>query len=375
MQIVRNRFSVTLLLVVMCTIATAQVRSMKLLTAQIGWAETSDRLFWTANDGGEWRDITPNTASKGVISSVFFLDTSTGWVVFVYGDRSDEAHFELASTANSGKDWSVAHLIIPHLNQRQFPVSGPSRMDFVDNVHGWIDLDLESNANFRAAILLATTDGGKTWDWAPKSPGVAGRIYFVDTENGWLAGGPGDQKLYATYDGSKSWQEVLLKAPAEARPATDPTYDRPPVCSDPKHCFLAVTYSGPEDSPSALVLFASEDSVRTWIPSRIVSGLKTSSRGQIFPSVIADSTLITASMSGHTPALVTVPPGVHSKSANAELDVPDSPFLQLSFVSPDDGWILSNGKLLSTSDGGETWANVTPSRGTDKRALRGEDKN
>jgi hypothetical protein len=283
MQIVRNHLSVTLLLVVLCATATAQVRSMKLLTAEIGWAATNDRLFWTANGGSEWRDITPNTASKGVISSVFFLDTSTGWALFVHGDKNDEAHFELASTANSGKDWSVAHLIIPHLNQRQFPVSGPSRMDFVDNIHGWMDLDVESNANFRAGILLVTIDGGKTWDWAPKSPGAAGRIYFIDTENGWLAGGPGDQKLYATHDGSKSWQEVLLKAPAAIRPATNPTFDRPPVCADPKHCFLAVTYSGPEGSASALVLFSSEDGARTWTPSSMAGGLKTSSQGQIFP--------------------------------------------------------------------------------------------
>jgi probable HAF family extracellular repeat protein len=65
-------------------------------------------------------------------------------------------------------------------------------------------------------------------------------------------------------------------------------------------------------------------------------------------------------MSGRTPALVTMPLGVHAKSANAELDVPDSPFLQLSFVSPGDGWILSNGKLLSTSDGGAGWTEITP---------------
>ena len=77
-----------------------QVQSMKLLTPRVGWFATNGHLFWTASGGKEWKDITPNTASKETISSVFFLDTSTGWVLFVHGDKNDQAHFELASTAD-----------------------------------------------------------------------------------------------------------------------------------------------------------------------------------------------------------------------------------------------------------------------------------
>ena len=33
---------------------------------------------------------------------------------------------------------------------------------------------------------------------------------------------------------------------------------------------------------------------------------------------------------------------------------------QLSFVTPSQGWILVDAELLSTTDGGATWTDITP---------------
>jgi photosystem II stability/assembly factor-like uncharacterized protein len=33
---------------------------------------------------------------------------------------------------------------------------------------------------------------------------------------------------------------------------------------------------------------------------------------------------------------------------------------QLSFVTPSQGWVLVDAELLSTGDGGATWADITP---------------
>jgi hypothetical protein len=67
-----------------------RIESMKLLTADTGWAATNKKLFWTTNGGARWSDITPRLEHKQqAISSVFFLDSSTGWVLLSCSDGRD----------------------------------------------------------------------------------------------------------------------------------------------------------------------------------------------------------------------------------------------------------------------------------------------
>jgi len=354
-----------------CLSSSAQITSMKLLTPQVGWAANGQSLFWTADGGTHWKDITPQTTVKEVISSVFFLDASTGWVLLAHGDQDDRAIFDLASTTDSGANWHTGHVAIPDLKKRQYILRGQGDIDFVDQSHGWMSLDVESSANSRIGILLATKDGGTSWAWPPDSPGVAGRIHFADARNGWLAGGPGDEHVYVTHDGSKTWQELLLKAPAEVSLAHQASYDSPPVCSDSVHCFLPVTYSAPERSGSALVLFVSQDGGQSWTPSSIVAGLKEISPSQVFASAMAGSTWVVISTPGGRPALTTVESGTHPNTLRPDVSVPDSPFLRSSFANRACAWIFSEGKLLSTLDGGMSWVDVTPPLRPSEAPMRG----
>jgi hypothetical protein len=57
-----------------------QIQSMKLLTPQVGWAQSGQHLYWTTDGGSHWKDITPHTPSKENIADALFLDTSMGWV-------------------------------------------------------------------------------------------------------------------------------------------------------------------------------------------------------------------------------------------------------------------------------------------------------
>ena len=89
-----------------------RIESMKLLTADTGWAATRNKLFWTTDGGANWKDITPKLDhQEQQVSSVFFLDSTTGWALFSCSDGSDisadNSCFALASTANSGESWSV----------------------------------------------------------------------------------------------------------------------------------------------------------------------------------------------------------------------------------------------------------------------------
>jgi len=56
------------------------------------------RLYWTGDNGANWRDIT--RAEDGTLGSIFFLDTSKGWIRNDhYQKSSGELQLYLATTA------------------------------------------------------------------------------------------------------------------------------------------------------------------------------------------------------------------------------------------------------------------------------------
>ena len=152
MQTVRASLVPSLLLTLcLCATVSAQqagrIESMKLLTPDVGWAATKHKLFWTTNGGARWSDITPKLDRKEQrVSSVFFLDSSTGWALLSCSDGRDLAEdnscFDLASTSNAGGNWSVTHEKIGHTFSRGqledgYGFSGRSWLSFVDSQHGW----------------------------------------------------------------------------------------------------------------------------------------------------------------------------------------------------------------------------------------------
>src|SRR5579871_1936462 len=92
-----------LLALSLCGTASAQqagrIESMELLAPNVGWAATKSHLFWTADGGAQWKDITPKlNHNRQMVSSVFFLDASTGWVLLSCGDDRGLAEDDLAAS-------------------------------------------------------------------------------------------------------------------------------------------------------------------------------------------------------------------------------------------------------------------------------------
>jgi len=200
---------------------------------------------------------------------------------------------------------------------------------------------------------------GATW------PGRS-RLHSLREYERWLAGrGSRKREALATHDGSNSWQEVPLKSPPGAYPATEPTYDLP-VFRDSNHGFLPVTYSGPEGTGLALVLFATNDGGRSWNPDRMLLRLPEIYAGVAPPSAVADSALIAATAADHVLTFRTAESGIGingSREPAAKANkLPNVTAVQgLSFTDEMRGWILTGDQLLSTSDGGTNWTDVTPS--------------
>jgi len=352
---------------------------MTLMSAEAGWTASEHRLFWTSDGGAQWRDITPASQDEKGIASVFFLDGAIGWALLSeFNYEKGKVQFDLASTTDTGATWSVRPFKPPV--PAFYDLTSYGQIQFVDSIHGWMML---SAVNSSACILLRTEDGGRTWSrLSGNCP--SGRIRFSSASDGWIASQNGiEDGLYATHDRGLTWQRVPLKTPADVGAADAPTYGLPRFV-DHQHGFLPMMFSGPETN-SKMALFSTDDGGNLWKLAKLFALDEQFTTDQRVPSVVIDQSWLTMQASGQTLSLIVVTlgkdltPQIIRADAHATIQptflenrlVIGSPVDDLSFVSPSHGWVLVSSspcamgmtgcsQLLSTTDGGHTWVNVTP---------------
>jgi photosystem II stability/assembly factor-like uncharacterized protein len=331
------------------------VQAFKRLSAPMGWAADSGTLFWTNDAGQHWENRTPPGANQ-LIANVFFLDAAAGWALLARADDDAQLQFDVAATEDAGQTWVISHVEIPNRIADEF--SGQGSLFFLDRQHGWIDLSIASGSAFRPGKMLMTDDGGATWKESVGEPGVAGSFCFFSLRDGVLSGGPANTEFYVTHDGSTSWQRISLNA-AQAVPPDFATYGAP-ACNG-QHGSLPVTYSGPEGTHSDLILYETENAGHEFQPDRVLRDLEETAPGQEITTALGDSQLITLSVADKFILRLTAVP----KSGNQLTEISQvggAPFsiVSASFSDVSRGWVLTSFGLLSTSDGGVTWSDVTP---------------
>jgi len=367
-----RRFGVCLALACFTGIASARPEPlMGLVAPGVGWAlrgcsvQSDCLLLWTNDDGAHWTDITPHDPSSREIAGVSFLDASRGWVLFAVRDEesSDQTGFNLASTTNGGASWTVRRLTPPPSDTNVLYPYG--EIFFLDAADGWMNL---------VTGLLATTDGGKTWNPIVEvnGGGEYGPLRFTDPQNGWIAGGADDQHLCVTHDGGRHWKEVVLRAPSSISRlfSTMKAQYTLPAFKDSKRGFLPVTYSGLDKSGdglraiSVLALFSTSDGGHAW---KVESWVKLGEERAVPVVAAVDSEAITPKFSSHKP-LILIKLGPAGKVAETvPTQVPTTATLDdFMFTDTTHGWAVTIDSgptpLFSTADGGVTWRDITPIR-------------
>ena len=199
---------------------------------------TDEHLYWTANDGQTWREITPPdmpTRNMGTsfftpatgLQTVFFLDSSHGRMISTDALSEDnDARLYFLSTEDGGKNWR--RLLIQRPTYKLMEDMWPTQVYFSDPRHGWI-LWHWSMMNSRANALLSTTDRGQSWKRLPDPPG-AGPLDFTSARDGWMIGGsPGqegipvidDDQLWGTHDGGVHWKAISVPLPTDSPRISD----------------------------------------------------------------------------------------------------------------------------------------------------------
>lgn len=138
------------------------VQGMKLISPEVGWVRSGRHFYWTVDAGVHWKDVAPAVSPEEWLAGVFFLDTSTGWVVVGYADKEEQVQFRVALTHDGGSTWSVSPINLPWKRHTE-DFGGGAHVYFLDQVHGWMNLGIKSSSSFAPGRLLMTEDGGKNW--------------------------------------------------------------------------------------------------------------------------------------------------------------------------------------------------------------------
>lgn len=386
----------------------ARVNSIEMLAPGVGWTTTTDtnggvdRLFWTRDGGAHWRNITPNPFTNSEyrrlsdfssgdfqserITSIFFLDTHRGWVLFCCGqsgstETEDDGmpRYDLAMTTDSGATWSIARVSIPakiHDNVRD---ADGGQIQFADSLHGWMNLTTCEFTHTCLASMIATSNGGRTWRAVEEDPpGLADPFSLVTPSLGWQVSIPNgwvgvdeNAELYVTRDGSKNWKQVSVPFPRKMLSSAFAKKSRPsayyhdlPTFADSKHGFLPVTFMDENDGwKSAVVLFETTDAGKSWKPIRSMTNLHLPGMNALYSVAVADSTLfVVTSSSDERQATLSKegPDGRTDTDISSVISTRGrSRLVQLSFANPRQGWMLGK-EVLSTTDGGATWRTLAP---------------
>ena len=342
------------------------VQTMKMLTSTSGWVSTGSQILMTTDNGAHWKDISPPNPNHDGFASVFFHDADTGWVLFSHDIQEGENPtpdspenqqlLYVSATADGGTTWTKENLPVW---EGQHGLNGAGIITFADRLHGWMSLTEARSTLFASSSTLSTSDGGKTWNRA--NSGIDGNvegILAVTAKDIWMVGRSSEDgsQLGVSHDGGETFQGVSLPAPKEF-----PSYEYPeyslPTFTDSLNGYEAVTYSDSEVSKSVAAMYATQDGGRTWKLDRILSNL---AEEETVKSTVAGSTWILAfAPQGSQPALVKLAPG---GMATAATHKGSGAFTcsDLSFLTPDEGWMNCSGNLSSTIDGGAPWINIAP---------------
>jgi len=157
-----------------------------------GWTAGNNGTILMTDDGGNnWEEQVSGTSNH--LLSVYFSDHNHGWA----GGVTDNWPYVgfIMRTIDGGNSWEELYSEVPSVND----------IYFTDSLTGWI----------AAGTILHTSDGGETWQSGFEPPNfmMSRSICFTDSLNGWVSGGHGVGStgyvygyIWHTNDGGNNWE-------------------------------------------------------------------------------------------------------------------------------------------------------------------------
>jgi photosystem II stability/assembly factor-like uncharacterized protein len=355
--------------------------------AGAGWAiEASGKIVHTRDGGSTWKDVTP-TPDRYVPGGFFALDAQRAWATpFVGGGMYSVASSTsprgatLWHTTDGGASWQPSPaLCLSGLCGAYYDVSpafiDPLALQFLDESHGWMLLNVEHHMFQDRYRVFRTTDGGSTWEFlsdnmtGPMAMAVTG-LAFQDDRTGWLgvdqmggaASPSADWGLYRSGDGGKTWQYRDAPAPQALPPGTSPSSlwcgtsslnFLPPSTLDTTVVCTTFDYSSPAPYPYYYFHFHSPDggaSWRSWQATGAVDFASARVGWRIEDPGVGQVKQLQQTLDGG--------------ATWSTVDRVAWPQTQLDFLDNLEGWgLVGSGEeavIVHSLDGGRSWSQVVP---------------
>lgn len=148
-------------------------------------------IYATVDGGETWtRTETPDTQFE----FLHFVSTEVGWA-----GTHENGQAVLYRSTNAGASWAA----LPTPDVGSLYTLG-SRSDFLSETDIWIVRRPENDPTRNE--LIATEDGGETWQVRYETDARINDIHRVDRDTAWLAG----ETLVQTTDAGRTWHEISL---------------------------------------------------------------------------------------------------------------------------------------------------------------------
>lgn len=332
------------------------IGAISLVSPTEGWAigiqtGAQDFLVKTTDSGATWQQTLPALSPTDGMS---LAASGEGLGIGLPSDRN-----AVLATGNGGKTWNLASVTS----------AWPVAVFDGDNGHGWIVTNDPSGGGWdvmrtrdrgKTLLLLATVPTGTPGDLVPSVPYFR---FFDDTHGILQTLDFPTTVLLATSDGGKTWQHqcALEKPPASWSKFSFIT---------PETGYMVLQSLGTKDAAGnrstqpTTTLMKTSDGGRTWAAASQLStdywvqGLSfiTADKGVMLVrrsplSQLSQEQILTTADGGKTWQTQVLTGPVAQKLLDA-----DPEYTQLHLSSDGKGWVLSPGGLLYTPDAGATWS-------------------
>lgn len=150
----------------------------------------------TTDGGSNWTEFPIRFPGVEIqaLNAIHFISPDLGWAVGA--DSGNDG--VVVKTTDGGATWALTRIAEKEV---------PTAVCFVDPDHGWIGGATpppgEEEGLGGPSAILATADGGRTWQAQYNIPVSIYRIFFLNPTTGWASGSKGI--IYNTADGGRTW--------------------------------------------------------------------------------------------------------------------------------------------------------------------------
>lgn len=322
-----------------------------------GWGVTETQIVRTNDGGVTWYNVTPPGMTETgymLASQSQFLDTSHAWLQ-VADPNNYPNDGTMYRTTDGGLTWATTAT----------PFSA-GKIAFLDSNNGWLMADLGVGAGSMAISVFQTSDGGVTWsrgytndpnlEGAGDSLPMGGLKYGIaplNMQSTYIYGvtySTGTAYLYRTDDAGKTWSLVPLNLSAEAQGA-ELSVDQLQFFSATQGV-LILRINGPK---IRMAVYTTNDGGSTWSPaSETVPG------GNLGDIVSAQEIVFYGADQFH----VTRDAGATWTAVSPDIVFGDS-MTAMEFASASMGWVIATDPsghhtLYRTENGGVNWFSIIP---------------